>query len=183
MTRIVCSSSGQQAGTLTVYQTRRRKNVVEFKRILIPLDGSPLSETALPVTAAIAGKFESQIIILRALDLAAKTMLPHYSDATVRLVLEVREHVRQEAQSYLKAHAGELREQGLNAKTVLSDAALAVGIIDAAAAEDVDLIVMSTHGRGGLARWTFGSVADKVARHSPCPVLLVRQPLESASEA
>jgi nucleotide-binding universal stress UspA family protein len=156
--------------------------VVEFKAVLVPLDGSPLSETALPVAAAIAWKFESQIILLRALDLSAETMLPHYSDATVRLVLETREHVRREARSYLKAQAGELREQGLSVRTMLMDVAPAVGIIDAAMTEDVDLIVMSTHGRGGLARWTFGSVADKVARHSPCPVMLVRQRQESANE-
>jgi nucleotide-binding universal stress UspA family protein len=65
---------------------------------------------------------------------------------------------------------------------LVRDASPAESIIDAATAEVVDLIVMSTHGRGGLARWTFGSVADKVARHSPCPVLLVRQRPESAPD-
>jgi nucleotide-binding universal stress UspA family protein len=139
------------------------------------LDGSPLSETALPVAAAIAGKFESQIILLQALDLPAETVLPYYSSATVRVVSAAREQGRREAQSYLKAQAGELREQGLSVRTLLIDVAPAAGIIDAVVTEDVDLVVMSTHGRGGLAPWTFGSVADKVARHSPCPVLLVRQ--------
>ena len=156
--------------------------MVEFKAVLVPLDGSPLSETALSVAAAIAGKFNSEIILLRALDLAAETIRPHYSNATVRLVSEAREHAHRESRSYLKAQAGELREQGFSVRTMLIDVAPAVGIIDAAVAEDVDLIVMSTHGRGGLARWTFGSVADKVARHSPCPVLLVRQWQESAGE-
>ena len=68
-------------------------------------------------------------------------------------------------------------------RILLRDTSPAEDIIDAAIAEDVDLIVMSTHGRGGLARWTFGGVADKVARHSPCPVLLVRQNLETANES
>ncbi len=83
--------------------------------------------------------------------------------------------------SYLKARQGELRQQGFEARILLRDTSPAEDIIDAAIAEDIDLIVMSTHGRGGLARWTFGSVADKVARHSPCPVLLVRHDLETAN--
>ena len=62
------------------------------------------------------------------------------------------------------------------------DSSPAESIIDTATAENVDLIVMSSHGRGGSARWTFGSVADKVARHSPCPVFLVRQKPESTIE-
>jgi len=52
-------------------------------------------------------------------------------------------------------------------------------ILEVADSEKISLIVMSAHGQGGLARWTFGSVADKVARHSPCPVLLVRYASET----
>lgn len=154
--------------------------MVEFKRILVPLDGSPLSESALPIATSLAGHFESQIILIRALGGPGSTISTFHPEVGIRLQKEMREHARQEAESHLQARQGELRQQGFKVRTLMRDASPAESIIDAAAAEDVDLIVMSTHGRGGLARWTFGSVADKVARHSPCPVLLVRQPPEGS---
>jgi len=91
--------------------------------------------------------------------------------------------VRQEVESYLKAREAELRQQGLDVRILLPDPPPAESIIDAAIAEDVDLIAISTHGRGGLARWAFGGVADKVAGHSSCPVLLARQDLDTRSES
>lgn len=157
--------------------------MIEFKRILVPLDGSPLAERALPVATALARKFESQVLLLRALDIPTSPLPAFYPEAARNLMLEVCEHVRQEVESYLKAREAELRQQGLDVRILLPDPPPAESIIDTAITEDVDLIAISTHGRGGLARWTFGSVADKVARHSPCPVLLVRQDLDPRSES
>jgi len=156
--------------------------MIEFKRILVPLDGSPLAERALPVATALARKFESQVLLLRALDISTSPLPAFYPEVARNLMLEVCEHVRQEAESYLKAWEAELGQQGLDVRILLLDPPPAESIIEAAIAEDVDLVAISTHGRGGLARWTFGSVADKVARHSPCPVLLVRQDLETTSD-
>ena len=59
-------------------------------------------------------------------------------------------------------------------RALIRDTSPPEDILNVATAEEIDLIVLTSHGEGGLARWTFGSVADKVARHSPCPVLLVR---------
>jgi len=157
--------------------------MMEFKRILVPLDGSPLAERALPFAMALAQKFGSQIILLRALDIPVATVPPVYPEVSLAWVGEAREHAHREAESYLEARLDELRQQGVEAKTLSRDGSPAEEVINTATAEDVDLIVMSTHGRGGLARWTFGSVADKVARHGPCPVLLVRQKPEAAHEA
>ena len=69
-------------------------------------------------------------------------------------VSEAREHAHQEAQRYLNARQEELRRQGFETRVLLRDTSAAEEIIDVATAEGVDLIVMSTHGRGGLARWT-----------------------------
>ena len=156
--------------------------MTEFKRILVPLDGSPLAERALPPAMTLAHTFKSQIILIRVLDKPDSAVSTFHPEVGMRLQREMRKHVRQEAESHLQARQGELRQQGFKVRTLVGDVSPAESIIDAAAAEDVDLIVMSTHGRGGLARWTFGSVADKVARHSPCPVLLVRQDLETTSD-
>ena len=168
---------------LNVATYRERKAMLEFKRILVPLDGSPLAERALPLAVALAQRFESQIILLRALDIPTSPLSAFSPEATKKLMLELCEYARQEVESYLKAQQDELGQQGFDVQILLPAAPPAESIIDAAIAEDVDLIVMSTHGRGGLARWAFGSVAEKMVRHSPCPVLLVRGDLETASES
>ena len=144
--------------------------VNKFKRILIPLDGSILAETALSFASTLARQFESELILIRIVDLIHITMLsPNMSPS----ILTAQKEAYEEAESYLRGQAEALRVQGLNVITIVSETSPADDIINAAVTQNVDLIVMSTHGRGGLARWTFGSVADKVVRHSPCPVFIV----------
>ena len=162
---------------------KERKAMIEFKCILVPLDGSPLAERALPLATALALKFESQVILLRVLDIPTPTIPTFHPEIIPSWVSEAREQAHQEAERYLKAWQAELRQQGFEVRILLHDTSPAEDIIDAAIAEDVDLIVMSAHGRGGLARWNFGGVADKVARHSSCPVLFARQNLETANES
>ena len=157
--------------------------MVEFKRVLVPLDGSSLSERALPVARALARKFESQIILLRVLDIPTPTAPTSHLEVTMGWVREARRHALQGAQSYLETIQCELYGEGFETRVLLRDRSPAEDILDVACAEHIDLIVMSSQGKGALARWTFGSVAEKVARHSPCPVLLVRQEPETASEA
>jgi len=157
--------------------------MVEFKRILVPLDGSPLSVRAIPFALALARKFESEVILLRVLDIPTPTAPTSHPEVTIGWVREAREYAHREAQSYLDARQREVYQQGIKVRALMRDRSPAEDILDVAAAEKVDLIVMTTHGQGGLARWTFGSVANKIAHHSPCPVLLVRQGLETANES
>lgn len=156
--------------------------MIEFKRILVPLDGTPLAERALAPATVLALKLESQIILLRALEIPTSPLPAYYPKTARNQMLEVCELMRQEAESYLKALEADLRGQGLDVRILLPDPPPAESIIDAAAAEDVDLIAMSTHGRGGLARWAFGSVADKVAHYSSCPVLLIREKVRTQAK-
>jgi nucleotide-binding universal stress UspA family protein len=148
--------------------------MMQFKRLLIPLDGSPLAEKALPVALALAQKFDSEIILLQAVDIPP-SMLDPVEYGSVYWLQEAMTQFRTEAETYLKDKETFLREQGYNVRTLVREAAPAQEIIHTADEEKVDMIVMSTHGRGGVARWTFGSVADKVARYCSCPVLLVRE--------
>jgi len=158
--------------------------MAELKTILVPLDGSPLSEKALPLAMSLAKKFDSQIILVRALDFLHPTVLaPHLTTATAQALTEAHEHSYLEAKNYLETQQQELESQGLRVQIILLDISPAEGILEAAIHHQIDLIVMSTHGRGGLKRWAMGSIADKVARHAPCPVLLVRQNNEQATEA
>ena len=148
--------------------------MTEFKRILVPLDGSPLAERALPVAISLAQRYGSEILLVRVLEIPKPTPPTSHPEVTIGWVREARTQAHQEAQSYLDAQQQEVYRQGIEVRALMRDQSPAEDIIQVASSEKVDLIVMSTHGQGGLARGDFGSVADKVARHSPCPVLLVR---------
>jgi nucleotide-binding universal stress UspA family protein len=131
------------------------------KRILIPLDGSRLSETVLPLGEALARDLEADLLLVRAL-----RPLP---------TAEAESVAQEEAERYLTGTAAALRERGRAVEWKLwFDDAPDRAIADAARQSGVDLIVMSTHGRGGLTRLLFGSVAESLVRQSPVPVFLVR---------
>jgi nucleotide-binding universal stress UspA family protein len=148
--------------------------MIVFKQILVPLDGSSLSERALPMARALARKFESQIILLRVLDIPTPAAPTSQPEITIGWVREARQHALEEARSYLEGLQSELCEEGFDTRILLRDRSPAEDILDVCQAEEIDLIIISSHGKGGLARWSFGSVAEKVAHHSPRSVLLVR---------
>ena len=148
--------------------------MVEIKRILVPLDRSQLAETALPMALSLAKKYQAHVVLLHALE--PTTSLAYATQpATLKLYTRLIDRLSLEAELYLQEQQQQLRQQGYKVETEIAKGLAAECIIEAATRREIDLIVMSTHGRGGLARWTTGSVADKVLRHSPCPVLLVRQ--------
>ena len=152
--------------------------MLNLKRILVPLDGSPLGEKALPMATTLAQKFGSTIILLEVLDIPTPSTPAKRIEVSIDWVMEARKQTLEAARTYLDERKQEIHDQGIRVRSVLRDISPAQDILDVAKEEEVDLIVMSSHGHGGLVRWTFGSVADKVLRHSPCPVLLVRPPAE-----
>jgi nucleotide-binding universal stress UspA family protein len=132
-----------------------------MKVVLVPLDGSELAERAVPFATTIATMPGWSLLLLRAVNtLSAPT------DAA-GLAL------KQSAQEALDAVAASLAAAGVGAVTRVVDGQAETAILEAAADEDVGLVVMSTHGRGGLGRFIYGSVADTVLRHTPVPVLTV----------
>lgn len=150
-----------------------------FKQLLIPLDGSPLAEKALPPALEIANRFNSEITLLRVIQ-------PPYMLANVgssnyaALFTALRDQAEEEAKSYLAIQQNSLRQQGyqVHAKMVNGDPVAEI-ILQIAEATQANMIVMSTHGRGGLGRWVYGSVADRILRHANIPVLLIRNPSET----
>ena len=145
-----------------------------FKHLLVPLDGSPLAEKALPATLEIASRFDSEITLLRVIQ-------PPYVLTNVggsnyaALFTALRDQAEEEAKSYLTTQQNSLRQQGyqVHAQMVNGDP-IAEIILQVAETTQADMIVMSTHGRGGLSRWVYGSVADRILRHANIPVLLIR---------
>ena len=89
--------------------------------------------------------------------------------------MTMKEQSRGEAIDYLRRHKESLSRQGYLVHTqLIENESPAEAILITVEEQDMDMVVMSTHGRGGVTRWVYGSVADKVLRHSDIPVLLIR---------
>jgi nucleotide-binding universal stress UspA family protein len=144
-----------------------------FKRILIPLDGSKLAEKALPYAEALAQKFEAELILVRVLQL-----MPEYAGGPHGGMVFHPQSIqeRQAVDAYLNSLMHQVHK--LSARPVRTATLEAHSVADAitklAGDESVDLIVMSTHGRSGLSRLVYGSVAGQVLHAAPCPVFLIK---------
>ena len=154
---------------------------VELKRILIPLDGTPVAEQVLEPAVEIGRLMGAEFTLLR---VVRPVVLPEYAlegSGVIQLTkglekLDAQEKALcDEANKYLEATALRLRQRSLNVQTrVVVEDQPAVGILHEAQKVDADLIALATHGRRGLSRLFLGSVADKVVRGGRLPVLLVR---------
>ncbi|NPA90228.1 MAG: universal stress protein [Chloroflexi bacterium] len=145
---------------------------VSYKKLLVPLDGSGFAEMALPHAIDISHRMGASVVLVRVLP-PVSLLLP--LDATTIIDLEaLKSKAREEAEMYIRSRAGELRQMNVPAKgLVVEGIPVAEQILNVATAEGVDLIVMTTHGRSGLGRWVYGSVARQVLLNAPMPVLLV----------
>ncbi len=144
-----------------------------FKKILVPLDGSPLSEGALLPALEMARRFEARVVLFRTSVLPEHLMVSPVpvSPATYA---EIEQSILDTTRDYLDDMKARHLDAGVPIQTANASGEAAKEILDFAQAQGIDLIVMSTHGRSGFQRWLFGSVAEKVMRHAPCPVLAVR---------
>jgi nucleotide-binding universal stress UspA family protein len=134
-----------------------------YRTILVPLDGSPLAECAVPYAETVARASGAQIVLLRAT--VAHTLLGTGPGDEVA--------AEQEAEEYLAGVATRLSDRS-GVVTATFYGAPAEAIIEEIRLREADLVVMATHGRAGLGRLVFGSVAEAVLDRSPVPVLLVR---------
>ena len=138
---------------------------MKTKTILIPLDGSEMAEAALAEARQLSGP-DSTLVLLRA---ASALALPGTD------MLDAQVYSVQEAEAYLDELRTKLEAQGVRGVDVhVWYGPPAAAIVDAARLYGADLIVMSTHGRSGLGRVVFGSVAESVLRGTTVPILLVR---------
>lgn len=146
-----------------------------FNHLLVPLDGSHLAEAALPAATELASKFNSKMTLVWVIQPPHLIMTAANGSVYAQLLTEMRHQSEQDAQSYLRSHKGSLRQQGYDVQAVVVEGEnVADALLDVATDRAIDTIVMSTHGRGGISRWVFGSVADKVLRQAEVPVLLIR---------
>ncbi|MGB7951616.1 MAG: universal stress protein [Candidatus Binatia bacterium] len=144
------------------------------KKVVVPLDGSPMAETVLPYAVDLAQRLGLAIELARVYDVP----LTSYTGVDAPYIpnqSKLRDRVREEAGAYLEAKVNQLHADGVDkVSSVLLVGSGADEIIDLAHSTPDNLIAMCTHGRSGVRRWALGSVTEKVVRHSGDPVLIVR---------
>jgi nucleotide-binding universal stress UspA family protein len=142
-----------------------------YKRVLLPLDGSTLGEGVLPFLLEIAGPLDMAVVLLRVLE----PITPIAVEGVRDVIVPDPAVRRRDAEEYLAPIAASLRARGVDASWEIRSGRPDEEIVEAAHAAGADLIAMSTHGRSGLGRLLFGSVAEQVLRHADVPVFLLRQ--------
>lgn len=142
-----------------------------YQKILAPVDGSETAECALAHTRVIAqGCQVPGVILLRVVE----PLPPVYSTYEMGGDLRgAQEKAQIEAKKYLSQQADNLRKDGISVETVLANGKAADEILGYASKNNVDLIIMCTHGSSAAYHFAIGSVSDRVIRHSRVPVLLV----------
>ena len=146
--------------------------MITLHRILIPIDFSPHSEQALKYGVALAEKFEAELFLIHAFQDVSIYQTEVVSGAPP--IMPPVEQLTASARGAMERLVQEKNLQRFGTHTDIVEGAPVEEIVDYAKEKDIDLIVMGTHGRGWLAHALMGSVAEKVVRKAPCPVLTVR---------
>ena len=145
-----------------------------YKKILVALDGSELAECSLEHARAIAqGCNVADVIVFRVIEPISAQTISALSRAGGDLKRKIEEQSQQDAKDYVLKVQNNLKIQGITSQAVTVEGRAADEILGYTEKNNVDLIVMSTHGKSGLSRFFFGSVSERVSRHSRVPVLLI----------
>ena len=144
-----------------------------YRRIIVPLDGSALAEQALPQAEGLARLTGAPLHLVRVIDPAGPgtlgTVVLHTDALSMQLLLE---EERIAAREYLERIEQDVRDRQHAVTVEYRQGPAAQELL--AITQPGDLLVMATHGRGGLTRWFLGSVAEAIVRRASIPVLLVR---------
>ncbi len=144
---------------------------IRIRKILCPLDFSESSEHALRYAKAMALTHGAELLLLHVVELPSS-----YLAAEVVLPVDILERQKEACIQNLTTIAEGLRQDLPNTNWLIEEGNPFPRIVEVARKHEVDLIVMGTHGRTGLAHALLGSVTEKVVRKAPCPVLTVKHP-------
>jgi nucleotide-binding universal stress UspA family protein len=147
--------------------------MLTLKTVLVPTDFSDASESALRYGKAMAEAFGASLHVVHVME----DLLAHAwaAEVYVSSMPQLRDEIEKESRQRLDTLLPDAERKAFRAETALLAGNPFLEIIRYAKAHNVDLIVMGTHGRGPIAHMLLGSVAEKVVRKSPCPVLTVRE--------
>jgi len=152
---------------------------IELKKLLLPLDGSAFSEAPIPSIEELTKGTETELVLTV---VSEPPPVPSYGDRPINPTWEKHRdalwaETQRQASEYLKKVKTKLEKQGMKIKAQVIPGELgrvAESIVQAGKKEKVDLIAMTTHGRSGISRWVYGSVANRIVEQSVQPVLLIR---------
>jgi nucleotide-binding universal stress UspA family protein len=148
---------------------------MNWRTLLVPHDYSPCADRALRLAAELARHHGARIILAHVTQLAPGiTADALIADKETGEMIRVDQYASKSAVRELDQRAGSLRQDGVVVEVVTATGDVHERILELAADEKADMIVMGTNGRTGLAQLFIGSIAEKVLRHSPIPVLTVR---------
>ena len=148
---------------------------LEIKKVLVPIDFSDYSKSSLRYAVNFAKQFNAEIYLIYVLEPVIYP--PDFSMGQIAIPsinAEWDERAREELENLAKTEI----PKRINVKTILKNGKPFLEIIDAASEENIDLIIIATHGHSGVEHILFGSTAEKVVRKAPCPVLTLREPIK-----
>ena len=150
-----------------------------YEKILVPLDGSKLAECVMPHVERLAKDCQvKEVILLRMCE--PLSILADYPASRPTTwdehVTQMTTHAQQQCRLYLGDIEKQLGDAGIKVRSESRLGNAADEIIDYVSKNNVDLIVMASHGRSGPSRWAYGSVTDKVSRSTCVPILIVKGP-------
>jgi len=160
---------------------KSRKTAAQLRKILLPTDFSGCANYALPYAAAIARATGATITCVHVVE----PMVPAvgYSGLAEPMpIADISDQLEDSAERELPELSDCQEFEGLKIEEVIVHGDAAAEIVRVASEEEVDLIVISSHGRTGFGRIIFGSTAESVVRHASCPVLVVKPPPEEETE-
>ncbi|HEX7233106.1 MAG TPA: universal stress protein [Candidatus Binatia bacterium] len=144
-----------------------------LKSLLVPLDGSEMAETVLPIAGALAKSFDMEVTLLRVYGVPYGAYAAGDGFCDTTQVGNFASQLRKDAEEYLERKAAMLRSHGIDKVSCSATEGLEADEI-ISFTQSHNLVVMCTHGRSGLKRWVLGSVTETVVRHCEKPVLIVR---------
>ena len=144
-----------------------------YQRIVVPLDGSDIAEMAIPEAERMARLTGAPLHLIRVIDLRQVPWYPAYADMVgANAVQEAFGDEESVTNGYLAEVAKRIEELGIEVESEVRHGRAAKELV--AASKPDDIIVIASHGRGGISRWLLGSVAEELVRHASVPVLLVK---------
>jgi len=142
--------------------------VIQLRRILLPTDFSESAKHALKYAVSFAQEYEAEVLLLHVVETVA---VGYASDLFPVPMAEVFQEISGYARAELGKLAAEVKGRGVGVRDMVSQGKPATEILRVAKEEDVDMIVLGTHGKGVLDQALFGSTTERVVRKAPCPVL------------
>lgn len=156
-----------------IINARADNELPEKCRLLVPLDGSDLAEMALEPGRQLAKALNAELHLLRVTSSAHQIL---ETSSMKEVFNEIEDKETQEANEYLLSKCSTMDIENVFCEVVFTKGTVAETILEYAANKGIDMIIMSSHGRTGLQRWVYGSVAEKVLRSACCATMIIRDP-------